>query len=335
MPKILTMAQKLDVALEAIQNLVERQQNLENLLLQKTLSAEDLVKINPLLRRNTISNDAAVQKQLIASWEASPQTVLAHHELVKYGFRAFSQNDEDGIILRLFSQIGTTNRYAIEIGSNCNYSDIGIPENLTTNLIINHGWHASIFELEEIECSRMGYFFARAHATQHYHWTRDGVNTYYSPNIVQQMVSPENINEVLLAANPELEPDLLILDIDGGDYAVMEKVTAIRPRVVVVEFEKRFRDRHSVVQPDRNEFSKRWQQSGASSLNAWIKLFDLKGYRLCTVGTCNYNAFFVRADVAEGKLETLTASEAYDSHPVFSSISDDFWLSPDESWEAV
>ncbi|KJH87155.1 hypothetical protein UG46_08230 [Pseudomonas fluorescens] len=335
MPKVLTITEKLNVALEALHSLAERQQTLENLLLQKTLSAEDLVKLNPLLRRNIIANDAAVQKQLMASWDALPPAILAHQDLVKYGFRAFSQNDEDGILLRLFSQVGTTNRYAIEIGSNCNYSDIGIPENLTTNLIINHGWHASIIELEEVECNRMRYFFARAHATQHYHWERDGVNTYYSPNIVQQMVSPENINEVLLAANSELEPDLLILDIDGGDYAVMESVTAIRPRVVVVEFEKRFRDRHSVVQRDRSEFSKRWQQSGATSLNAWIKLFDLKGYRLCTVGTCNYNAFFVRSDVAEGRLETLTASEAYESHPVFSSISDDFWLDPDESWETV
>lgn len=335
MPKILTMTQKLDVALEALTNLAERQRHLENLLLTQTLLPEDLVKLNPLLRRNNIANDAAVQKQLIASWETNSPTILTHGELVKYGFRAFSQNDEDGILLRLFSHIGTTNRYAIEIGSNCNYSDIGIPENLTTNLIINHGWHAAVFELEEIECSRMRYFFARAHATQHYHWEKDGVNTYYSPLIIQQMVSPENINEILLAANSEPEPDLLILDIDGGDYAVMEQVTAIRPRVVVVEFEKRFRDRHSVVQPDRNEFSKRWQQSGATSLNAWIKLFDAKGYRLCTVGTCNYNAFFIRSDVAEGKLETLSAAEAYRSHPVFSSISDDFWVSPDESWETV
>ena len=335
MRKNLTLSQKLDAALTALRDLSERQQNLENLLHQKALSADDLVKINPLLRRNSIANDAATQKQLMSLWAASPPMVLAHRDLVECGFRAFSQNDEDGILLRLFAQIGTTNRYAIEIGSNCNHSDIGIPENLTTNFIINHGWHASVIELEEVECSRMRYFFARAHATQHYHWEREGVNTYYSPNIVQQMVSPENINEVLIAANPQVEPDLLVLDIDGGDYAVMENVTAIRPRVVVVEFEKRFRDRYSVVQPDRNQFSKRWQQSGATSLNAWINLLDLKGYRLCTVGTCSYNAFFVRADVAEGKLETLSASEAYDSHPVFSSISEDFWVVPDESWVTV
>ncbi|WP_460042548.1 FkbM family methyltransferase [Pseudomonas sp. S2_H01] len=335
MPKILTMTEKLDRALGALAELSQRQQRLETLLTQNSLTAGDLVSLNPLMRRNIISNDAATQKQLIASWSASSKKQLEHNDLIDSGFRAFSQNDEDGILLRIFSHIGTTNRYAIEIGSNCNYSDIGIPENLTTNLIINHGWHASIFELDEVECSRMQYFFARAHATQHYHWLREDKNTYYSPKIIQQMISPNNINDVLIDANNEPQPDLMIIDIDGGDFLVMEQLRAVRPRVLVVEFEKRFRDRYSVYQPDREDFSKKWQQSGSTSLNAWIKLLKIQGYALCTVGTCCYNAFFVRNDVADGKLKTLSPAYAYESHPVFSTIDNEFWLTPDETWKEV
>lgn len=49
-------------------------------------------------------------------------------------FKCFSQNGEDGILLYLFSLIGTVNRRAVEIcagdGIECN----------TANLIVNHGW---------------------------------------------------------------------------------------------------------------------------------------------------------------------------------------------------
>ena len=49
-------------------------------------------------------------------------------------FRCYSQNGEDGILLYLFSILGTVNRRAVEIccgdGIECN----------AANLIVNHGW---------------------------------------------------------------------------------------------------------------------------------------------------------------------------------------------------
>lgn len=336
MPDLDTLSQQLEEALKELRALTERQLHFETILLNKGLSTEDVASFNPLLHRNFISNaDAAQQKHLMHSWKYNSATVLGPSELAESGFRAFSQNDEDGILLRLFTHIGCTNRYVVEIGSNCNGSDVGIPENLSTNLLVNHGWHGTIFELDATECNKMRYFFARTASTRHYHWTREGVTQYYSPAIVQQAISPDNINELLLAANQEPEPDLFIIDIDGGDFAVMENLSAIKPRVIVVEFEKRFRERYSVVQRDREQFSLRWQQSGAASLTAWTHLLEPKGYKLCVVGTCCFNAFFVRNDVAEGKLTALPPKSAFDMHSVFSSINDAFWLTPDESWQTV
>ncbi len=336
MPDLDLISAQLDEALQAIKSLTERQLHFEKILLDKSLSPTDIAGLNPLLHRNFIGNaDAAQQKQLIQSWQRYSPVVLKHADLVGSGFRAFSQNDEDGILLRLFSHIGHTNRYVVEIGSNCSDSDVGIPENLSTNLLVNHGWHGTIFELDATECSRMRYFFARTASTRHYHWTREGMTEYYSPIIIQQAVSPQNINSLLMTANAEPEPDLFIIDIDGGDYAVMEELSAIRPRVIVVEFEKRFREHYSVVQRDREQFSRRWQQSGAASLTAWIALLESRGYTLCTVGTCCFNAFFVRDDVAEGKLARMLPEAAFNSHPVFSVIDEAFWLAPDESWHTI
>jgi hypothetical protein len=64
-------------------------------------------------------------------------------------------------------------------------------------------------------------------------------------------------------------------------------------------------------------------------------MLDARGYTLCAVGACGFNAFFVRSDVAIGKLATLTATEAFNSHPIFAKIAEDFWLTPDETWQEV
>ncbi|MBC3459143.1 FkbM family methyltransferase [Pseudomonas mosselii] len=336
MPDLDTMNSQLERVLEELKGLTERQLHFEKIMLDKELSPKEVTSLSPLLQRNFIANaDATQQKLLMHAWRQNTPAILSQQDLVDSGFRAFSQNDEDGILLRLFNHVGWTNRYVIEIGSNCSDSAIGIPENLSTNLIVNHGWHGTIVEMDTVECARMRYFFARTSSTRHYHWTQESESHYYSPLIIEQAVTPDNINELLLGANPQPEPDLFIIDIDGGDYAVMERLQAIRPRVIVVEFEKRFRERYSVVQRDRTQFSSRWPQSGSVSLSAWVKMLQLRGYTLCAVGNCCFNAFFVRNDVANGRLTPMPPAQAFDEHPVFSAIDETFWLEPDESWQIV
>ena len=45
----------------------------------------------------------------------------------RYGYKVYSQNDEDGILQEIFRRIGTTNKYFVEFGvqdgleSNCHY----------------------------------------------------------------------------------------------------------------------------------------------------------------------------------------------------------------------
>jgi len=328
-----TMLEKVVILL---QNMEERQQHLEKLLNQKTMTPAELVPLNHHFTRNFLPNDsAAVQKNLMATWVLEHSTCIGHKQLMESGFRVFSQNDEDGILLRIFSHIGQGSRFAIEIGSNCNGSDVGIPENVSTNLIINHGWHGVIMELDPEECSRMRYFFARDHSTRHFHWKRGDENTYFSPIIVEARVSPENIDDLLTGSNCIHEPDLMVIDIDGNDYAVMQGMTAIKPRVVVVEFEKRFRDRHTVIQSNREDFSRHWEQSGTASLPAWEKLMKQKGYTLCAINSSGFNAFFVRSDVAEGRISPLTVAEAFDTHPNLAHLEENFWLVPDDTWHTV
>jgi len=316
-------------------HLASRLINMEERCVQGFTTAQ-LAMLTPRLRRNLLPNDdAAMQKHLMTIWRAATDSIIDYKELLRSSFRVFSQNDEDGVLLRIFSHIGLTNQYVVEIGSNCSDSDIGIPENLSTNLIVNHGWHGAIFEIEQIECDRTRYFFARDFSTRHFHYTTNEKNGYFSPLIIQQAISPENIDQVLRNAHNEPEPDLMSIDIDGGDYAVIRDMHSTRPRVLVIEFEKRFRDRFSVVQHERTHFSKKWSQSGAASLPAWEKLLLSKGYTLCAIGSCGFNAFFVRSDIASDKFSALTSAEAFNAHPILSKVPEDFWLLPDETWQAV
>lgn len=303
---------------------------------QRIFSNEIPMQLSTNFKRNILPNDnAALQKLLMAFWNSISNSVLNYKDLLGSGFRVYSQNDEDGILLRIFSKVGTVNSYVLEIGSNCSGSDIGIPENLSANLIVNHGWHGAIVELDETECKKMRHFFAQNLATKHFHMTGSEQSSYFSPDILQREVTPENINALFKEANAPDEPDLLVLDIDGGDYAVMEQLTAVRPRVMVVEFEKRFRDRFCVVQPDRRNFSLRFPQSGTVSLAAWQKLLNERGYTLCAIGTCGFNAFFVRDDVADGKIAPLSVSDAFDQHPLFMRAPEALWLEPDETWDML
>jgi hypothetical protein len=300
------------------------------------MNAKELTMLNPHLRRNFLPNDdSAMHKYLTSMWQAGSSSTIAYKDLLESGFRVFSQNNEDGVLLRIFSHIGQANQYVVEIGSNCSDSDLGIPENISTNLIVNHGWHGVIFEINQTECDRLRYFFARDFATKHFHVEIDGQPGYYSPLIIQQAISPENIDQALQNANVDPEPDLMVIDIDGGDYAVLDSMSAVRPRVLVIEFEKRFRDRYSVVQFDSTHFSKKWIQSGAASLPAWEKLLSSKGYTLCAIGSSGFNAFFVRSDIAINKFSPLTSTAAFDNHPILSKVPENFWLSPDETWQPV
>jgi len=61
-------------------------------------------------------------------------------KIIDTGFKVYSQFDEDGILLYLFSLIGFTNRKVVEIccghGAECN----------TANLIINHACYGLLFD---------------------------------------------------------------------------------------------------------------------------------------------------------------------------------------------
>ena len=213
-------------------------------------------------------------------------------------FKCFSQNGEDGILLYLFSLIGTVNRRAVEIcagdGIECN----------AANLIVNHGWQGLLFDGDSEQVGRGNAFYAACRTT----WASP-------PTFVSAWITAENVNALVSSHGPIGPVDLLSLDIDGNDYWVWKALDCIEPRVVVLEFNGACGPDRSVAMsyvPDyRLDLATQPYRCGAS-LPAFVKLGRSKGYRLVGVQSLGFNAFFVRDGIGADVLPEVSARECYE-----------------------
>lgn len=220
-------------------------------------------------------------------------------EINRHEFRIYSQFGEDGILLYIFSKIGITNRCFVEFGigdgRECN----------TANLSINFGWHGLLMDCDKDAVALVKHYYQKT--------SRENIQMRARIRIVQCLVSAGNINKVLLDNGIKGEIDLLSIDIDGNDFWVWKAITVIDPHVVVIEYNPRLGyDKPITVKydPKFDRFKK--HPSGSyygASLAALTKLAHSKGYVL--VGANEVNAFFVRKDVACGKLSEVSVKEAY------------------------
>lgn len=219
------------------------------------------------------------------------------NELRSKEYRVHSQNGEDGLILYVFSQIGTTNRKFIEFG-------IGDgKECIAANLLLNFGWSGLMIE------GSSDYVVS---ATQYYnnHPKMQG-----KVKILNKFITQDNINNLFQEGGIEGEIDLLSIDIDGNDYWVWKAIEVISPRVVIIEYNASFGKENAVTvkyDPSFERLSK--HPSGyyyGLSLKAAEKLGKEKGYHLVGCDSEGVNAIFVRNDINLGNLKSVTAEEAY------------------------
>jgi hypothetical protein len=221
--------------------------------------------------------------------------------LSEVGFQAYSQTDEDGILLFLFTVLGTTAKKCVEIcagnGAECN----------TANLIINHGWQGFLVDGDGDNVQR-GLEFFRSFS---------GINVFL-PRFIQAWVTRENINALFTENGFTGEVDLLSLDLDGVDYWIWETIEAISPRVVVLEYQNILGPDRSWTVPYTNDFNARnFPMTGempnfaGASLLAFSRLSRRKGYRLIGTNRSGYNAFFVRADLGEHLFPEVTVADCF------------------------
>lgn len=215
------------------------------------------------------------------------------------GFRVYSQTDEDGLLLYIFALIGMTNKKCIDIAAG---HPIGAN---STNLIVNWGWHGLLIEGNSELVSASQKFYA------------NNPNTFiFPPQSVQSWITAENINDLIYQHGFEGEIDLLSLDVDGIDYWLLNSLTVVKPRVIVVEYQDILGGDRALTVPykhDFNRFDIHPDFCGASLL-AFKKLADQKGYRLVGCNQYGYNAFFVAHGLGEDCLPEVSVESCL-THP--------------------
>lgn len=208
-------------------------------------------------------------------------TDLEAHEASVY-----SQSGEDGVIARLFDQIGTTNRFFVEFGAKD-----GRWLSNTANLRLHRGWTGLLMDGDPTD----GGSDAPNPVDVPVALEREaGVLADESAARVQQeLVTRENINSLLAHYRVPSTFDLLSIDIDGNDYWVWQALEDFRPRVVLIEYNIFFQlDERKTIPYDPVHV---WDESSfhGASLAALCELGRQKGYQLAYTDSFAPNAFFV------------------------------------------
>jgi hypothetical protein len=221
--------------------------------------------------------------------------------LLRYGFKVYSQHDEDGIIQEIFRRIGIQSRsfveFGVETGVECN----------TAKLLIE-GWRGLWIEANANFCKAIGSIFESFLKEQRL-------------QLRQSLVTAENINGLIESAHLTGEIDLLSIDIDFNDYWVWKAIEVVKPRVVVIEYNGGLRPPLSVTVPYQPNRSADGSNFFGASLEALVRLGNAKGYRVVGCNISGSNAFFVRADLCSDHfVEPATAEEHYEPPRHFFSL---------------
>jgi hypothetical protein len=213
------------------------------------------------------------------------------------GFKVFSQFEEDGKLLFLFSVIGMGNKQFIDIGS-----DDGINSNCA-NFAVNFGWNGLFIDADK-KALTIGKKFYSKYPNP---WT-------HKPKFLHSIVTDENINKLISDQGITGEIELVSIDIDSNDYWIWKALTAVEPKVVIIESQVAFGNQNLIV-PYQNNVDKNPNSDlyyGAST-HALVKLGKEKNYRLVGSNAYGNNLFFVKNGVADKELPEIDANSTLNS----------------------
>ena len=213
------------------------------------------------------------------------------NRLEQYGFKVYSQCDEDGIIQEIFNRIGLLSSTFVEFGV-----ENGL-ENNTLKLLLE-GWSGLWIDGNQSYVAQINKKF-------------HDVVTTGRLQVKAAFITRENINS-LIGEHFSGEIDLLSIDIDGNDIYILESINVITPRVIIIEYNGKFPPPINIAQQYNPDY--RWSGSdySGSSLVAITKVADRKGYSLVGCNIVGSNAFLVRNDLLYDRFEApFTADNHY------------------------
>lgn len=227
--------------------------------------------------------DEEIQKELIL--KAKLLSVKNRYfkkikDLSDIEFQVYSQWGEDGIIDWLINKYPEIPKIFLEIGTQ------DYKESNTRFLLINKNWNGFIIEADKAAVEDI--------KSQRIYWK-------HNLRAINEFITKDNINNVIKKFNIPKKIGLLSLDIDGVDYWVLKKLSALDPSIIVCEYNSLFGQKKSVTVPYKSNFIRSKEHYSnlyyGASINAFIDLMKKKNYFLIGTNSAGNNAFFVKKNI--------------------------------------
>ena len=227
--------------------------------------------------------DEEIQKELIL--KAKLLSVKNRYfkkikDLSDIEFQVYSQWGEDGIIDWLINKYPEIPKIFLEIGTQ------DYKESNTRFLLINKNWNGFIIEADKAAVKDI--------KSQRIYWK-------HNLRAINEFITKDNINNVIKKFNIPKKIGLLSLDIDGVDYWVLKKLSALDPSIIVCEYNSLFGQKKSVTVPYKSNFIRSKEHYSnlyyGASINAFIDLMKKKNYFLIGTNSAGNNAFFVKKNI--------------------------------------
>lgn len=231
-----------------------------------------------------------LQSQLLLHTLRADPALADPRRLEKSGWKAYSQNDEDGILAEIFRRIGAVHKSFVEFGCGD-----GLENN--TAYLLAQGWRGLWMDGDDRNSQMIGH----------------GFGPLIEHGLLQfrcEFITRDNIDGLIAAAGLGDEIDLLSIDLDGNDYYLWEAINCISPRVVVAEYNAKFQPPFAWRIAYNAKHAWQGDDYAGVSLSALEELGRRKGYRLVGCNLSGVNAFFVRQDLA-GDLFASPATAAH------------------------
>lgn len=219
-----------------------------------------------------------------------------------YGVKIYSQNQEDGILYYLLSQLKDRTKIAVEIGAGdgleCN----------TGFLVRHHGYTSYMFDGSP-------------------YWLEKGMDAYQNmkidgkPIFICSWITRENIIDLFNQNGVPREIDVLSVDIDGNDYWILQEILTskrLHPKIIVVEYQDILGPDKALTIPYSPYFNHTqydcWNGPNycGASLPAFIHVLKAD-YAFVGCEGQGFNGFFVRRDL----LPEMHVEEMKDIRPCF------------------
>jgi len=193
-------------------------------------------------------------------------SVSAHEiDLSESELSIYSQNGEDGIIARIFNEIGTNSRFCVEFGATDGIT------NSNTYLLRLQEWQAVLLD--------------RMYEKKEF-------------SLFKEFIIAENITDLFMKYGVPFDFDLLSIDIDYNDFYVWKSLDAqFNPAVVVIEYNATHLPSEDKVVKYQPYFCGGGTNYYGASILAMYNLGRSKGYSLVYADSNGVNLFFIRDDI--------------------------------------